>query len=156
VLAGREEIGHGDLLRRMTRQLGITDSVVFAGTLFGAEKDNALRCAKAFVLPSISEALPLAILEAWAYGLPVLMTPQCHLPEGFAAGAALKAEPDVESLTQALRTLFSMSESEREEMGARGRRLVQQKFSWPRVAEQMVAVYRWVLGGGPRPDCVQA
>jgi poly(glycerol-phosphate) alpha-glucosyltransferase len=139
----------------MVLELGIQDSVVFTGSLFDGNKAQAFERADAFVLPSFSEGLPVAVLEAWAYRLPVLMTPQCHLPEGFAAGAALNAEPDVASLTQALRTLFAMSKSDREEMGLRGRHLVEQKFSWPRVAEQMVAVYQWVLGGGQRPDCVQ-
>ena len=35
------------------------------------------------ILPSFSEGLPMAVLEAWAYGLPVLMTDHCNLPEGF-------------------------------------------------------------------------
>jgi poly(glycerol-phosphate) alpha-glucosyltransferase len=155
VVAGWDQNGHQDVLKRMVHKLGIADSVLFPGRLSDAEKDSALRSAEAFVLPSYGEALPVAILEAWAYGLPVLMTRQCSLPEGFAAGAAVEADPDVASLTQGLRTLFAMSGSEREGMGARGRRLVEQRFSWPSVAKQMIAVYRWVLGGGPRPDCVR-
>jgi poly(glycerol-phosphate) alpha-glucosyltransferase len=83
------------------------------------------------------------------------MTPQCNLPEGFAAGAAIKADPTVESLTCGLRTLFRMSDPERQHMGARGRRLVEEQFSWPQVARQMVSVYNWVLGSGPKPDCVR-
>jgi poly(glycerol-phosphate) alpha-glucosyltransferase len=83
------------------------------------------------------------------------MTPQCNLQEGFVEEAAVKADPDVGSLTQGLRTLFAMGDSEREQMGARGRRLVEQRFSWPRVTKQIISVYEWVLGGGPKPDCVR-
>ncbi len=155
VVAGWDQDGHEGLLKRMVGELGIADSVMFTGPLFNGKKAHAFRRAEAFVLPSYSEGLPVAVLEAWGWRLPVLMTPPCHLPEGFAEGAAVKADPDVASLTQGLRTLFAMSKSEREQMGARGRRLVEQKFSWPHVAEQMVGVYRWVLGGGPRPDCVR-
>ena len=154
VLVGGEERGHGPLLRRMVSELGIAESVFFPGPLFNSKKDRALRRADAFVLPSNMEGLPLAVLEAWAYRLPVLMTPQCNLPEGFEVGAALKAETAVASLTEGLRTLFSMSDADRHAMGARARRLVEQRFSWARAAEQMVLVYNWVLGGGPRPYCV--
>jgi poly(glycerol-phosphate) alpha-glucosyltransferase len=40
-------------------------------------------------------------------------------------------------------------------MGERGRRLVEERFSWAKIARQMKAVYEWVLGGGPRPECVR-
>jgi poly(glycerol-phosphate) alpha-glucosyltransferase len=155
VVAGWDQNGHERLLKHMASELGIANTVLFAGPLFDANKDTAFRCADAFVLPSYSEGLPVAILEAWAYQIPVLMTPQCNLPEGFAEGAAVRADPDVASLTQGLRTLFAMSKSEREQMGARGRRLIQMRFSWPSVAKQMSDVYRWALGGGARPDCVR-
>jgi poly(glycerol-phosphate) alpha-glucosyltransferase len=155
VVAGWDQDGHENLLKRMVAELGIADSVLFPGPLFDGTKSRALRRAQAFVLPSYSEGLPVAVLEAWAYGLPALITPQCNLPEGFVEGAAVKADPDVASLTQGLRALFAMGESEREQMGVRGRRLVEQRFSWPSVTKQMISVYEWVLGGGPRPDCVQ-
>jgi glycosyltransferase involved in cell wall biosynthesis len=154
VVAGWDQDGHEGLLKRMVCELAIADSVLFPGPLFGGAKDHALRSAQALVLPSYSEGVPVAVLEAWARRLPVLMTPQCNLPEGFAESAAIRVEPEVDSLGHGLSTLFRMNGSEREQMGARGRRLVEERFSWRRAAEQMVCVYRWVLGGGPRPDCV--
>lgn len=39
-------------------------------------------------------------------------------------------------------------------MGERGRALVAQRFTWPHIAQQMLSVYRWVLGQGDKPDCV--
>jgi len=154
VVAGWDQHGHEQLLKQMVRELGIAGSVLFTGPLFNSDKDNAFRRAQAFVLPSYSEGLPVAVLEAWAYRLPVIMTTQCNLPEGFARGAAIKAEPETASLADALRILFAMNKSELEQMGARGRQLVEQRFSWPNVVKQMIGVYTWVLEGGPRPDCV--
>lgn len=155
VVAGWDQGGHENLLKRMVRELGIAESVQFPGPLFDGDKVRALRSAQAFVLPSHSEGLPVAVLEAWAWRLPVLMTPQCNLPEGFTAGAAVKAEPEIASLAQGLRTLFSMNACDRVQMGSCGRRLVEKQFSWPRVARQITDVYRWVLGGGSRPRCVR-
>jgi poly(glycerol-phosphate) alpha-glucosyltransferase len=97
----------------------------------------------------------MAVLEAWSYGLPVLMTPQCNLPAGFERRAAISAEPEVESLISGLRQLLGMSDVERHLMGAQGRALVEERFAWPHVAAQIAAVYRWILGGGPSPDCVE-
>jgi poly(glycerol-phosphate) alpha-glucosyltransferase len=139
----------------MVLELGVEKSVLLAGPLFDEKKVRALNRADAFVLPSLSEGLPVAVLEAWAWRLPVLMTPQCNLPEGFAEAAAIRVEPNVESLTHGLRTLFRMSESERDEMGRRGQRLVEGRFSWRRAAEQTVSVYQWGCAAGPRPDCLE-
>lgn len=154
VVAGWNQKGHEQLLKDMARDLGIKDSVLFPGPLFEEAKDNALRSAQAFVLPSYSEGLPLAVLEAWAYGLPAIISGACNLPEGFSHGAAIKADPELSSLAQVLRTLFSMSESDLEQMGLRGRFLVQQRFSWPKIVKQWISVYTWVLGDGPKPDCI--
>ena len=154
-VAGVDQNGHEGVLKRLAVDLGIGDSVLFAGPVFNEKKVQALECAGAFVLPSLSEGLPITVLEAWAWRLPVLMTPQCNLPEGFAERAAVRAEPNLESLTEGLRTLFRMSESERDEMGERGRRLVEQRFSWRCSAEKTVSVYQWVCAAGPMPDCVE-
>jgi poly(glycerol-phosphate) alpha-glucosyltransferase len=129
--------------------------VIFYGPAFKEEKELLLNSADAFVLPSFSEGLPMSVLEAWAHGLPVVMTPECNLPEGFAADAAIRIETDVESIAQGLEALFSMNDADLKEMGARGRALVRQKFTWQNVAGQMKDVYDWMLGGGMPPSCVE-
>jgi len=190
VIAGWDQGGHEAELKRLATELEIpwTDirdiepkvpisafssqlsgfSLLFTGAAFGEEKDALLRSADAFILPSLSEGLPMSVLEAWAYGLPVLMTPECNLPEGFAADAAvrigaedaknaesgkLKAE-SCGNIEGGLHALFEMSDADRVAMGERGRRLVENRFTWPKIAAQMKEVYEWVLGGGPKPGGV--
>ena len=126
--------------------------VLFFGPAFGEEKDALLRSADAFILPSFSEGLPMSVLEAWSYGLPVVMTPECNLPEGFAKQAALEIRSGEGSFQgadfsfqQGLRTLLEMSDRERAEMGGRGRRLVEEKFTWQKVAAQMKELYESLL-----------
>jgi len=155
VIAGWDQGGHEAELRRLAMELGIERSVLFAGPQFGEDKAASFHRATAFVLPSLSEGLPVAVLEAWAHALPVVMTPQCNLPEGFAAGAALRVDPEPASIAAGLCELFQMSEAGRRAMGERGRRLVEERFSWPKIAGQMKAVYEWVLGGGPKPEWVE-
>jgi glycosyltransferase involved in cell wall biosynthesis len=155
VIAGWDQNGHGSELRGAVDRLGLSSSVHFAGPQFGADKDATFKKASAFILPSLSEALPMTILEAWAWNLPVLITPECNMPEGSQAGAAIVIEQNVDGMATGLRRLFSMSDSERERIGSNGRKLVESKFQWSCVAEQMAAVYDWILGLGPQPDCVK-
>lgn len=128
---------------------------VVAGPCFGPEKLACLEAASAFVLPSFSEGLPMAALEAMAHRLPCLLTPGCHLPEAIAAGAALAVEPTQASLTAGLQELFALPPQRLEAMGEAGRALVQERFSWPRVAADTAALYRWLNDGGPTPTCIQ-
>ncbi|MCB1809832.1 MAG: glycosyltransferase, partial [Candidatus Competibacteraceae bacterium] len=121
---------------------------------FNENKAASFTRADAFVLPSFSEGLPMAVLEAWSYSLPVLMTPQCNLPEGFEAEAAIAVMPEVSGIAAGLSTLFNLPESERLAIGQRGYKLVTERFTWTTVAAQMYAVYAWVLGQGAQPSCV--
>lgn len=155
VIAGWEQDGHQAELERLTAVLGIGASVHFVGPQFDEAKSASFRRADAFILPSFSEGLPMAVLEAWSYGLPVLMTPQCNIPAGFVARAAVQIEADEGSIQQGLIELFDMTDQVRSCMGLRGKRLVEDKFTWEKVAEDMLEVYRWVLGQAPKPECVR-
>lgn len=166
VLAGWDQLGHEAELRALCAELGLrvdermgfhggtadtaeeAADVVFHGPAFGEEKESLFRSADAFVLPSFSEGLPMSVLEAWSYGLPTVMTPECNLPEGFTCQAAVEirnGEMSFQfsdfSFQHGLRTLLEMSDWERAAMGMRGRRLVEEKFTWPKVAASLKEVY---------------
>ncbi len=136
------------------RHSSLDSAVLFFGPAFGRDKEDLLRNVDAFVLPSFSEGLPMSVLEGWSYGLPVVMTPECNLPEGFAADAAIRIETSAESIAEGLSTLFSMNDADLMTMGAKGRGLVEERFTWKSVAAQMREVYDWMLGGGVAPSSV--
>lgn len=155
VIAGEtKDQPYFDSLIALTKQLGIENSVEFVGGKFGNEKHEAFLEADAFVLPSYSEGLPMAILEAWAYKLPVLMTRECNLPEGFEAGAALEIRPEATSICTVLDQLFTMPQEAKEEIGIRALELVKSKYTWEQVASSMMDVYKWMKNEGPKPACI--
>ena len=71
VIAGWEQGGHQQELERLSAILGLQASVHFVGPQFDEGKAATLNRADAFILPSFSEGLPVAVLEAWSYRLPV-------------------------------------------------------------------------------------
>jgi glycosyltransferase involved in cell wall biosynthesis len=145
-------VGHGDdgALQARVQREGLKRILVL-GPCFGADKEACLGGADAFVLPSFSEGLPMAALEAMSWALPCLLSPACNLPEAFSAGAALPVNPTAAELGPPLRALLTMGAAERRQMGTAGRRLVQRHYSWERAAEATAAVYRWLMGEAPRP-----
>lgn len=154
VVVGWDQSGYGESLRSFANDAGLK-RVWFAGPRFGAEKRACLARADAFVLPSLSEGLPVAVLEAWAGGLAVAMTRASNLEEGFDAGAAIPVATDTDGLFHDLVQLLQMSDAERTNMGRNGRALVEQQYTWDVAASKMYAVYQWVLGGGTPPSSVE-
>lgn len=151
VVAGWEQGGHLQELQALSDYLGLQDRVRFVGPQFEDEKKRSLQRADAFALPSLSEGLPMAVLEAWSHQVPVLMTSNCNLPVGFERGAAIDMGASPESISQAIAFLSSLSSSDRREMGKRGRALVAECFAWERVSTKVREMYDWALGGGARP-----
>lgn len=152
-IAGWDDGGHEKELRELHAKKQLTN-VRFVGSAYGEEKSKLLRNASAIILASHSEGLPMAILEGWSHGLPVIMTDECHLPDGFTANAALRITPDPDSIRSVVQNFSSLTESERSAIGKNGRSLVERKFTWETIAEQFHSVYRWLLNTGSQPPCV--
>ena len=87
---------------------GAPPSVRFVGPVYGADKAALLAQARFLVLPSLSEGLPMVALEAWAAGTPALLSSECNLPEGYAAGAALDCGMTHSSIGDALGTALTL------------------------------------------------
>ena len=153
-IAGWDQNGHQSELEALAEKHHVDASISFVGPQFGQAKARCFQEASAFILPSFSEGLPMSVLEAWSWRLPVVMTPNCNFTEGGMAEAAIMTNTDVEGVTEALCQLISMSSRELDDMGARGRQLVEQQFQWPPLVQKMTQVYDWILGSGPRPSCV--
>ena len=66
---------------QLAESLGVADRVDFLGWVAGANKDRAFRQVSIFCLPSYAEGFPMAVLDAWAYALPVAATPVGGLPD---------------------------------------------------------------------------
>ncbi len=152
VLAGWDQGGHKADLQRLVTDLGLIAQVQFLGPLYGDAKQAALHHAEGFVLPSTSEGQPVAVLEAWSFGLPVLMTPECNLPIGFEHQAAVQIETNAAATARGLHQFFQLNDGERRVMGQRGQQLVTAMFTWDKVCDSLVDVYRWILGESPPPD----
>jgi poly(glycerol-phosphate) alpha-glucosyltransferase len=153
-IAGSDQDNYMSKLQLLVEQLDISESVEFLGPKFGVEKEAFLKNADGLILPSQSEGLPMIVIEAWAHGLPTLVTKHCNVPEGVLAGAALEVGTDPSSICNGINTFMEMDARERRAMAAAARRLAEERFSAPTVATAMRDVYWWAAGGGSPPSSV--
>lgn len=153
-IIGEGEEAYASSLVELAKRMGVADSVKFAGPKYGKDLNAAYAQADAFILVSHSEAMPMSVLEAWAAGLPVIMTRACGFTEGFQKGAALKCSSNPDNIAKAISEMVNMDESRRRQMGRLGSHLIELRYNWRCAAQSTAAVYQWLLGLGPKPECV--
>ncbi len=146
-ITGDYNCSYGQHLKALCAELQLQHNVIFTGPRFDKEKHEIYSAASGFILPSLSEGLPVSVLEAWAYSLPCVITPACHLADGYRREAAIRISYEVRDIAAGIHELFNMSICERKMMGINGRELVRDSYCWSKVSRQMLSVYLWALGG---------
>jgi glycosyltransferase involved in cell wall biosynthesis len=137
-------VGAGLETRPYTNTTHSGARVLFTGLLTGPDRLAALAAADLFALPAVGEGFSMAVLEALACRLPVLLTPGCHFPEAVEAGAGVVVAREVEPLRAALVALLSDADR-RAEMGRAARALVEARYTWPQIVARLESVYAEVV-----------
>lgn len=138
VVAGPDENGHLATLQAIVRKRGLEESVSFPGPVTGSEKVLLLKSADLFVLTSRSEGFSVAVLEAMACRIPVLLTKPCNFHELAAAGGGFECEAEFDSIRKKLVEALAASDLERTERGEHGRGLVQSRYTWPAISQTIL------------------
>jgi glycosyltransferase involved in cell wall biosynthesis len=145
VIAGPDNEGWGARVRTWLGEQGVLDRTTFTGMLLGPEKLAVLRDASLFVLPSYSENFGLAVIEAMAAGLPVIISDQVNIWPEVQAGEAGRVIPvDPEALAAQILDLLDEPEAARR-LGQQGRSLVQARFQWPEIARSLAGAYERII-----------
>lgn len=154
ILAGPNEFGHQQELEDLVGELSLSNLVRFVGPLYGQQKRDVFAAAELFVLPSLSEAAPMAALESLGTGTPVLTTEAVSLPELTREACGWRTAIADTAIAEALCAAIALSPEELQVMGQRGKAIVGQCYTWRQAAARSLACYRWLLGEGERPDFV--
>lgn len=131
--------------------LGIADRVAFPGWLDAQAVAEQLRQTDIFVLPSFSEGLPMAILEAFAWGIPVIATPVGSIPEVIKhnRNGLLVPVGDVPALAQALQQLIQ-DPALRQTLGNAAQQDHAKRFDINVYLSRLAAIWRHAVIGGTK------
>ena len=147
-LVAGQDAGQMAVLQKCVRNHALEDSVVFAGFLQGDEKREAFDVADVFVLPSIDENFSVAVVEAMAHGVPVVVTPgvatHVYVDQ---SGGGLTVDGTAEALAAGIRRVLS---GDPKAMGRRGRQFVERHLTWPAVVKQLDRLYEDALASRAR------
>lgn len=147
VIAGPDWKGYKKVLDEKIRREAI-DGVVFTGDAGAEMKDRLYRAASYFVLASPMENFSLVVLDALAYGVPVICTTGTPWEVIEKERCGWRVAPDsVQALREAMESARALSEEKRREASARARAVAAQ-YSWPVIARKMLAAYERCRGMG--------
>jgi glycosyltransferase involved in cell wall biosynthesis len=86
----------------------------------------------------------MAVLEAMACRLPIVITDKCNFPEVAQKETGIIIQPNTGQLTDALKYIINSFEK-KTEIGIRGRQLIEEKYTWDRIADMMIKSYEEIL-----------
>lgn len=156
VLVGPDQAGYMGELEKLAQASGLSvrhgnidgseaTDITFSGALYGDEKAHVLLKSRGLLLPSYTENFGGVVVDALAVGVPVLASKATPWGILNKRGCGDQFELTPESLSNALYDFIKKTDSERQEMGRRGRELVLEKYTWDAIGREMAKAYEEVL-----------
>jgi glycosyltransferase involved in cell wall biosynthesis len=147
VFAGPDQVGMKKQLEAGAEKLGVTERITWTGMIRGATKCGALRTAEAFILPSHQENFGIAVAEALAAGLPVLISNKVNIwREIQADGAGIVAEDSIDGTCELLQSYVEMAADDQRAMRERARACFEQRFEIQKAAQTLQVVLERATG----------
>ena len=144
-IVGPDQEGHTAEIRAECKRFNIAGDWTFTGPKYGEDLRREYACADLFVLPTFSENFGSVVVEALSHRVPVITTkgtPWSELAE-YQCGWWIDIGP--EPLATALKHAMSLDDALRRKMGERGRKLVEDKYTWDAVVKAMRKGYESVI-----------
>lgn len=146
-IVGPDQDNHTAELKSLCDELGVVQDFEFAGPKYGADLKWEYAAADLFVLPTHSENFGSVVIEALAHAVPVITTKGAPWAELEERKCGWWIDLGVDALAIALQKAMALSDLDRYEMGVRGRKLVEERYTWAAVEEKMSKAYEFVCSG---------
>jgi len=144
-VVGPDNYGHKAEIVAELDALGIRDQWQFVDMVDDEKKWGEYASADLLIHPSVSENFGITIAEGLATGLPVICTKGTPWQDVETHRCGLWIEVGLEPLSKALDRLTALPREQLDEMGIRGMRLIDEKYTWPAAARAMVTGYEEIL-----------
>ncbi|MFB6225751.1 MAG: glycosyltransferase family 4 protein [Candidatus Paceibacteria bacterium] len=137
--SGHHSSDYEDKIRQMAEE---EDDIILAGFQSGDTLDQLFSHAEIMVSPSDHEGLPVTLLEAMSYSLPVVLSDIPEHKEVIKDSEYLFSAGDADDLEKTLKNILNKSKQKLREIGAKNRKIIEQNYSWNTVSESIEKLYK--------------
>lgn len=139
IMAG---VGEVECVKDMLKERGILENVSFPGWIRGEEKERLLQESKYFLFPSYNEGMPMAVLEAMAYGMGIVTSNVGGIPKLIENGVSgyICTPGDIDDISEKLMELI-LQEEHLQECGTNAREKAIEQYSFESHVEKLQILY---------------
>lgn len=143
VIAGDGEM---EPVKNKAKEKNVLENIVFPGWVRDKEKDELLRKSDIFFLPSYTEGMPMSVLDAMGYGLPIISTNVGGIPRLVKEGSngRLYEPGDASGMAEGIGELL-INKEQRVSYGNMSRKIVEESYSLERHLEKIENLYKMIL-----------
>lgn len=154
VIVGNDEFGYQSVVENMIIEMKLSDRIFIVEPQLGDKKFDAFDASDFFILPSYSEGSPMVVVDALAYGLPVITTKSSSWKDLNDYECGFWVDIDVNSIKHSLNRMISLSDYEINAYSKNARNLVCEKYLWDEIAKKTLSLYSWMLNKNQKPDFI--
>lgn len=127
-------------LQTKIANLNLSETVIFTGALYGEEKYSFLQKLNSYIHPALSDVVSIALMEAFACGLPAIVSRTSHVSYFNCSNAFIMVEPIASDIKNGIETMIN-SQSMWEAMSSKSIQLIKENFEWNSNAKKMMDIY---------------
>lgn len=144
VLIGPDYKGNAEKYKALAKKLNVEDCFYWIGPLYGDDKYNAMFSSDGYIMASDSEGFSMAIIDAMACGLPMILTSGCNMKYISDENFYIMCEPYAQDITRAILKFFELGEKRRI-LGEKAKFILEKDLYWEKIVPHMIANYKRII-----------
>lgn len=154
VIVGNDEFNYQAEVEKMIEDLKLSDFIYIIEPQIGEAKFNAFEASDFFILPSYSEGAPMVVVDALAYGLPVITTKSSSWKDLEEYKCGYWVDINKDAIKQSLLRMVALSDNHLFEYGENAKKLVINKYLWDEISKKTILLYNWMINKDLKPDFI--
>lgn len=154
VIVGNDEFNYQKEVIEIIDNCNLRNKVFIIEPQYGNAKFDVFDASDFFILPSYSEGSPMVVVDALAYGLPVITTKSSSWKDLNEHQCGYWVDIEQTEIKKALQQMVNLSENELISYSKNAKELVREKYLWDEISKKTIEMYKWLISNENKPNFI--